>query len=74
MSAAARLASRGRPLSRPNPAVGCIIVKDGVAHCQAGAGIVYDSDPDREYEETVNKAMAMDRALKMLRPLTAKGA
>ncbi|MBY6129429.1 bifunctional diaminohydroxyphosphoribosylaminopyrimidine deaminase/5-amino-6-(5-phosphoribosylamino)uracil reductase RibD [Qipengyuania aquimaris] len=30
MSAAARLASRGRPLSRPNPAVGCIIVKDGV--------------------------------------------
>ncbi|MBX7493802.1 bifunctional diaminohydroxyphosphoribosylaminopyrimidine deaminase/5-amino-6-(5-phosphoribosylamino)uracil reductase RibD [Qipengyuania sp. 1NDW9] len=30
MSAAARLASRGRPLSRPNPAVGCIVVKDGV--------------------------------------------
>ena len=29
MDAAARLASRGRPLSRPNPAVGCIIVKEG---------------------------------------------
>lgn len=28
MDAAARLASRGRPLSHPNPAVGCIIVKD----------------------------------------------
>ena len=28
-AAAARLASRGRPLSRPNPAVGCILVKDG---------------------------------------------
>ncbi|NNC51918.1 MAG: bifunctional diaminohydroxyphosphoribosylaminopyrimidine deaminase/5-amino-6-(5-phosphoribosylamino)uracil reductase RibD [Erythrobacter sp.] len=28
MSAAARLASRGRPVSRPNPAVGCILVKD----------------------------------------------
>ncbi|MBX7526048.1 bifunctional diaminohydroxyphosphoribosylaminopyrimidine deaminase/5-amino-6-(5-phosphoribosylamino)uracil reductase RibD [Qipengyuania vesicularis] len=29
LAAAARLASRGRPVSRPNPAVGCIIVKDG---------------------------------------------
>ena len=29
LAAAARLASRGRPLSRPNPAVGCILVKDG---------------------------------------------
>lgn len=31
LDAAARLASRARPLSRPNPAVGCILVKDGVA-------------------------------------------
>ena len=30
LAAAARLAARGRPLSRPNPAVGCLIVKDGV--------------------------------------------
>ncbi|WP_435418539.1 bifunctional diaminohydroxyphosphoribosylaminopyrimidine deaminase/5-amino-6-(5-phosphoribosylamino)uracil reductase RibD [Parerythrobacter aurantius] len=30
LAAAARLASRGRPLSRPNPAVGCIVVRDGV--------------------------------------------
>ncbi|MEP5936707.1 MAG: bifunctional diaminohydroxyphosphoribosylaminopyrimidine deaminase/5-amino-6-(5-phosphoribosylamino)uracil reductase RibD [Erythrobacter sp.] len=30
MSAAARLASRGRPLSSPNPSVGCIIVRDGI--------------------------------------------
>lgn len=29
LGAAARLAARGRPLSRPNPAVGCIIVKEG---------------------------------------------
>ena len=29
LAAAARLAARGRPHSRPNPAVGCIIVKDG---------------------------------------------
>jgi anthranilate synthase component 1 len=36
-----------------------MIVKDGVAYLQAGAGIVYDSDPAREYEETQNKAKAM---------------
>jgi diaminohydroxyphosphoribosylaminopyrimidine deaminase/5-amino-6-(5-phosphoribosylamino)uracil reductase len=30
LAAAARLAARARPLSRPNPAVGCIILKDGV--------------------------------------------
>ncbi|MGX7926771.1 bifunctional diaminohydroxyphosphoribosylaminopyrimidine deaminase/5-amino-6-(5-phosphoribosylamino)uracil reductase RibD [Tsuneonella sp. HG094] len=29
LAAAARLAARGRPLSRPNPAVGCLIVNDG---------------------------------------------
>lgn len=29
LAAAARLAARGKPLSRPNPAVGCVIVKDG---------------------------------------------
>lgn len=32
---------------------------------QAGAGIVYDSDPDREYEETVNKAKGMVKALEL---------
>ena len=40
-----------------------MVVKDGVAYCQAGAGIVYDSDPDREYEETQNKAKALFRAV-----------
>jgi len=40
-----------------------MIVKDGVAYVQAGAGIVYDSDPDREYEETVNKAKALFKAV-----------
>ncbi len=32
---------------------------------QAGAGIVYDSDPDKEYDETVNKAAALFQAVKM---------
>lgn len=40
-----------------------MVVKDGVAYLQAGAGIVYDSDPDREYDETVNKAKALFRAV-----------
>ena len=33
-----------------------MVVKDGVAHVQAGAGIVADSDPESEYQETWNKA------------------
>ena len=40
-----------------------MIIKDGVAYVQAGAGIVYDSVPEREYEETVNKAKALFRAV-----------
>jgi anthranilate synthase component 1 len=40
-----------------------MVLKDGVAYLQAGAGIVYDSDPDREYDETVNKAKALFRAV-----------
>ena len=40
-----------------------MVMKDGVAHVQAGGGIVYDSEPEREYEETVNKAKALMRAI-----------
>jgi anthranilate synthase component 1 len=40
-----------------------ILMKDGVAHVQAGGGIVYDSDPAAEYAETQNKAMALIRAI-----------
>ena len=38
------------------------IVKDGLMHVQAGAGIVYDSDPASENRECVNKAKALFRA------------
>ena len=38
------------------------IVKDGKMHAQAGAGIVYDSDPIYEHRECVNKATALFRA------------
>jgi anthranilate synthase component 1 len=33
-----------------------------VLYIQAGGGVVYDSDPDAEYEETVNKSRALRRA------------
>lgn len=40
-------------------AIRTMIIKDQQAHVQAGAGIVYDSDPLSEYEETLNKARAL---------------
>ena len=42
-----------------------VIVAGGTAHVQAGAGIVADSDPEREYEETMNKAKGMLAAIRM---------
>ncbi|MBI5561039.1 MAG: anthranilate synthase component I [Deltaproteobacteria bacterium] len=44
-----------------------ILMKDGRVYVQAGAGIVADSDPEREYEETVNKAKGMLKAVDMAR-------
>ena len=38
-------------------------VKDNKVYFQAGAGIVWDSDPDREYQETLNKVRAMVQAV-----------
>jgi anthranilate synthase component 1 len=40
-------------------------MRDGQAFAQAGAGIVSDSVPEREYEETINKARALLRAIEM---------
>jgi len=42
-----------------------IIVADGKAYVQAGAGIVYDSVPEKEHEETENKAKALIRAVEL---------
>jgi anthranilate synthase component 1 len=42
-----------------------VVVKDGIAHIQAGAGIVADSDPGYEYDETIAKAQAMFRAIEL---------
>lgn len=46
-------------------ALRCAVLKNGKAYFQAGAGIVADSNPHSEYEETINKARAMTKALSM---------
>ena len=40
-----------------------IVMKDGLAHVQAGGGIVYDSDPVKEFEECQHKARALLAAI-----------
>ena len=40
-----------------------IFIKDGMINIQAGGGVVADSIPEREFQETVNKAKAMMRAV-----------
>jgi anthranilate synthase component 1 len=42
-----------------------LVLKGQTAYLQAGAGIVYDSVPQREYEETMSKAMSLLRALEI---------
>ncbi|RPA55538.1 anthranilate synthase component I [Aerococcus agrisoli] len=44
-------------------AIRTIVLKDGNAYVQAGAGIVYDSNPQSEYTETLNKSMAMKEVI-----------
>lgn len=46
-------------------AIRTIVLKQAEASVQAGAGIVADSIPEREYEETVHKAQALLRAIEM---------
>jgi anthranilate synthase component 1 len=48
-------------------AIRSMLVKDGVGYIQAGAGIVADSVPEREYEECLNKAQAVIRAVERAR-------
>jgi anthranilate synthase component I len=38
------------------------VLKDETLYIQAGGGVVYDSDPEAEYQETVNKSRALRRA------------
>lgn len=44
-------------------AIRTAVIKDGKLHVQAGAGIVADSDPEKEWEETMNKGRALIAAV-----------
>ena len=35
------------------------LIKDNILYVQAGGGVVYDSDPEKEFQETINKALAI---------------
>jgi anthranilate synthase component 1 len=45
-------------------AIRTMLIKDGMVYLQAGAGIVADSDPEREHAECLNKARGLLHALK----------
>lgn len=49
-----------------------IVFKNGKAYVQAGAGIVWDSVPEKEYEETVNKAKGMLKSIRMAEAIFAE--
>ena len=44
-------------------AIRTAVIQDGRLYVQAGAGIVYDSDPEKEWDETMNKGRALFRAV-----------
>ena len=46
-------------------AIRTIVLHDGVAHLQAGAGIVADSDPQAEQQECLNKLAALETAIRL---------
>ncbi|KPJ92015.1 MAG: anthranilate synthase [Gammaproteobacteria bacterium SG8_11] len=47
-------------------AIRTAVIKDQMLHIQAGAGIVYDSVPEKEWEETMNKGRAIFKAVAMV--------
>jgi anthranilate/para-aminobenzoate synthase component I len=54
-----------------NVAIRTMILKDGMVHVPVGGGIVADSDPREEYEETLVKSRAMLAALGVSAPVIA---
>lgn len=49
------------------------VLKDDTLYIQAGGGVVYDSDPEAEYQETVNKSNALRRAAEDAGLFTTQG-
>jgi anthranilate synthase component 1 len=50
------------------------VIKDEVLYIQAGGGVVYDSDPEAEWQETVNKSRALARAAEDAGQFVRRGA
>ena len=48
------------------PSFSTAVIKGGMLYVQAGAGIVHDSVPESEWQETLNKARAILRAADMV--------
>jgi para-aminobenzoate synthetase component 1 len=46
-----------------NIVIRTLVIKDGTAYFQVGGGIVADSEPEAEYQETLDKAQALARGL-----------
>jgi anthranilate synthase component 1 len=55
-------------------AIRTAVIKDGVMHVQAGAGVVADSVPESEWQETLSKARALMRAAEVATATPAEGA
>jgi para-aminobenzoate synthetase component 1 len=56
-----------------NIVIRTILVKEGRAYFQVGGAVVYDSDPEGEYIETLDKAKALIHALSMVPDLVTEG-
>ena len=50
-------------------AIRTVVMRDGRAYVQAGAGIVFDSDPSTEFIETENKSLALRRAVSVAKAM-----
>ncbi len=57
-----------------NIVIRTFLVKDRKAYFQVGGGIVYDSEPEAEYQETLHKAKGLMQALNLAPEVTVKGA
>jgi len=56
-----------------NIVIRTFLIKEGKAYFQVGGGIIYDSDPEAEYLETMDKAKALIQALKLGPVVVANG-
>src|SRR5690606_4221961 len=57
-----------------NITIRTLVLYEGMCHVQAGAGIVIDSEPEKEYIESLNKAKALWKAMEYARQAGAQGA